>query len=463
MSRDQPRSPAALPVPDILLVPVLDTAAEVFGHLSRDEIPPALRPLAGFDRRGLVSGPARQQLRRALETDAAFRKRVSDTFLDRDECVAVLETWSLNHAFARVDDAVERADLPLLASTLYAAEPVGFEFALGVVVAAFERLRHEHELGDEVKAREAQVALVEEAKRRAENARDDAQAQIARLEQELRDERRSRRDREVRANAEVEDAHQKAREAEAALAQARASTEGVEARVEREASRARQAERQLRELRREFTEREREQSAEPRAMRNAELEIVDRATEQARGLMSELDGLSRFIRDGASRGNRPRPTSSVTHDRHKTIEPPRGLVADSREGLDAMLRNRGVILIVDGYNVSMRAWPKADVADQRDRLISALASLHLRMRTESVVVFDGADIEGIAARRRPGVRVAFSRSGEEADRVVVREVSSLLQKVPVVVASSDKWVQQRAEREGATVVSADTLLELLRR
>jgi predicted RNA-binding protein with PIN domain len=78
------------------------------------------------------------------------------------------------------------------------------------------------------------------------------------------------------------------------------------------------------------------------------------------------------------------------------------------------------------------------------------------------LVFDGAGVEGVRPPRRPGVRVVFSAPGEEADRVVVREVSQLPKRVPVVVVSSDAEVRADAERHGAAVVSAATLLGALR-
>jgi predicted RNA-binding protein with PIN domain len=128
-----------------------------------------------------------------------------------------------------------------------------------------------------------------------------------------------------------------------------------------------------------------------------------------------------------------------------------------------MLRTPGVVLVVDGYNVSMRGWPDLPVARQRDQLVSALVRLHLRLRPAVVVVFDGADVEGVTARRTPGVRVVFSAPGQDADPVVVGEARAVPVPVPVVVASSDGWVRAEAERDGAAVVGADALLAVLRR
>jgi predicted RNA-binding protein with PIN domain len=138
------------------------------------------------------------------------------------------------------------------------------------------------------------------------------------------------------------------------------------------------------------------------------------------------------------------------------------MVADSPEALAAMLRTKDTVLVVDGYNVSMQGWGDVALVDQRERLSAALAQLHARTRAPVTLVFDGAGVEGVRSPRRPGVRVVFSAPGEEADRVVVREVARLPKHLPVVVVSSDGEVRADAERHGATVVSSATLLGALR-
>jgi predicted RNA-binding protein with PIN domain len=57
----------------------------------------------------------------------------------------------------------------------------------------------------------------------------------------------------------------------------------------------------------------------------------------------------------------------------------------------------------------------------------------------------------------------FSSPGEEADSVVVEIVASTPLQTPVIVASSDRWVREHAETFGAVVVSAATLLGVLRK
>ncbi len=468
----------AMPVPESLLAPLLDSAAEVLGTLDAAERPPVLRPLGGFDRRGLQSSTARQQLRRAVDVDEGFRDRVVASFLERTEVDAALSAWTASGALRRVEEAAERSDLPWLASALYAARPEGWAFGLGVVCSAFERKRAEKERDDDLKARETQLATADEARRRAEQARDLAVADVARLEEELREERRARRERERRADRDVEDAGRRRREAEAAIEEAHAAIATAEARAVREAERARTAEQRVRALQRELKDLEHPVVAVP--MPAPEVDALAAATDEARALTTALEGLTRRARDAVTEhaaavaaarsaasdavaeSARPEPDPDVVSDRVAVPCPP-GMTADTPDALDAMLRTRGITLVVDGYNVSMAGWADAATADQRDRLVAELARLHLRLRCDVVVVFDGSDVEGVTPPRRTGVRIVFSTADEEADPVVIREVAGLPDSVPAIVASSDQWVQRHARAEGATVVSSPTLLTVLRR
>jgi predicted RNA-binding protein with PIN domain len=466
----EPVDDSPLPVADSLLVPLLDTAATVLQVLETGDVPGVLRPLGAFDKRGLTSGPARTQLRRALDLDEDFRSLVVQDFLARPEVEAALDTWSAPGALRRVDDAAERADLPLRASALYAARPEGWEFGLGVVCAAAERKRSDKEREDEARAREVQLANMDEARRRAEQARDDAKADARKLEQQLRDERGTRRDRESKVEREAELAEKRAREAEAVIARARTAEEMAETRLAREADRARDAERRLRDVRRELTSREMVRRSEPRPLDAAQLDALAAAAERARALAADLD---RVVQEAALTGPAgaapgpapvgPRVGATGAGGRRATPLCPPGMRADRPDALDAMLRTRGVVLVVDGYNVSMLGWRESTVAEQRDRLVSALSGLHLKLRCDVVIVFDGADVEGVTPARRPGVRVVFSTAGEKADPVVVREAAAPGADVPVIVATSDAWVHAEAERTGAVVVPAATLLDVLRR
>lgn len=478
--REAPASVDAMPVPELLLKPLLDAAGRTLTRLDGGDVPAVLRQVAGFDPKHLTtSGAARQQLRRAIDVDETFRERVVERFLQKAEVAAALETWSVDDALQRVEEAAERSDLPLLASVLYAARPDGWAFGLGAVCAISDRKRTDKEHDDDVKAAELRVSSFDEARRRAEEARDAARSEAERLEEQLRDERRSRREREERAIEEAEEADRRRVDAEAVAERARASVDAVTARLTRETERAREAEQSARELRHELDAQVAHADApQPVLLTNDEIELLAVAAEDAQELSVALERLARRARDvalveaqtasetdpvvmpvDAESPAKPEPDAPR---RTRALCPP-GMRTDTPEALDAMLRTRGVVLIVDGYNVSMAGWGDATPLDQRERLIGALERLHLRVRCDVVVVFDGADVEGVIPSRRTGVRVLFSADGEEADPVVVREVEARPRRVPVVVVSSDQWVHEHAEAHGATVVPSAVLLDVIRR
>jgi len=479
-----PQRASRPPVPESLLIPLLDTAGEMLRTLEPIEIPPILRPVAEFDRRGLARGAARQQLLRAFEAEPDFRERAVEQFLTRPDVSDALETWDADNAYALVSDASDESTLPVLASALYAARPSGWTFGLGVACAAFERLRLERQAGDDFRARESQVAGLAESRRRAEAARASAEQRAERVERELREERQSRRDRDALANQKVAAAERKAAEIQHQIAEARAAAEAADARIEREANRARKVDEELRDLRRAVKEAEakvRAADAGLPVLRRDDLralvDAADLAQRLATGLSGVADQARRVLeRNGSDDTSSPTdvaPDSDPDGEKDKKEREPRtrrahprvppGMVDDDPDALDAMLRTPRAVLVVDGYNVSMLAWGDVPPAQQRDRLLSAISELQLRTRARVILVFDGADVGGVLPPRRPGVRVVFSPEGEEADAVVVRQAADLPVEVPVVVASSDGWVEEHARETGAHVVSSETLLRALRR
>ena len=142
---------------------------------------------------------------------------------------------------------------------------------------------------------------------------------------------------------------------------------------------------------------------------------------------------------------------------------PSGLIADTAGGAEAMLRSGPLLLVVDGYNVSKTAWSGTTLAVERESLVRALQGLHLTSGVDVLVVFDGDGTPAFSKTNRPGVRVVFSPPGEEADSVVVETVAAMPLATAVVVASSDRWVREHAETFGAVVISAATLVSVLRK
>jgi len=454
-------------VPDALLMPLLEGAADVLKSLDPVDVPASLRPLHGFDRRGMLAGPGPRQLRRALTADAAFRERAVEKFVARSEVDALLGAWSAAAAPASAADAAARGDLPLYASALWAARPDGYAFGLGVVVVLDGQLRERRRDEAEGKSREQERASLEEARRRADAARLEADAAVARAEQEVQRERGARRAREEEALAAAAVAQRQVDALRTELDQARAEAEELQHRATRSAQRAHSLEEDLRRERADSRElRDRAERMASRLAARDDRALSD-AVAAARQLSVSLDSLHRRIReapDDAARADvlevtRPRPPAPV---KRATPKLPPGVLADSPQGVEAMLATSDVVLVVDGYNVACRAWADATPADQRERLGIAATALTRRLGCEIVLVFDGDGSGPRAPLRRGGVRVLFSDAGEEADEVVVREVEGRSKRVPVVVASSDAWVREHADNLGAVVVSASTLVSVIK-
>jgi len=472
------------PLPENLFAPLLATAADVLRDLDPADVPSSLRPLVEFDRRGLARGAARQQLLRAVDTDETFRDRAVERFKERRDVMGALASWEPDETVDIVEDAARRDALPLLASTLYTARPPGWVFGLGVVTVTFQRTRSNQRARDELKAREEQMAGLAESRRRAEAGRAAAELQVEHLEQELLDEYRCRENREAKAAQVVAAAERQVEAVERELLSARTALEAAQGRQRREAGRARELEEELRAQRRSQEERDANGDGEDDTgtglpvLRPEDVSALVDAAELARRLATGLNGVAQQaqrvsspqadqqpVREEPAR-QEPAPEAAALSERGKRRAQPRvppGMLEDAPDVLEAMLRAPRAVLVVDGYNVSMLAWGDAPPSQQRERLLTAISELQLRTRARVIVVFDGADVEGVRQPRRSGVRVVFSAADEEADAVVVREASELPVDMPVIVASSDNWVAEHARKGDARVVSSATLLRALRR
>lgn len=150
----------------------------------------------------------------------------------------------------------------------------------------------------------------------------------------------------------------------------------------------------------------------------------------------------------------PRPTP---------LSLPPAVYEESVEAARHLVRVQGMVMLIDGYNVSQLAWPALPISEQRRRLVAALGGLVARSGVDVVVVFDGSEDAWPAAvpvAAQP-VRVVFSPGTVEADDVIVERARVLRLARPVLVASNDRAVRAGATRAGANVISSDQLLAIL--
>ncbi len=163
-------------------------------------------------------------------------------------------------------------------------------------------------------------------------------------------------------------------------------------------------------------------------------------------------------------GRSPGASASPGEPPRAAVELPGGVLDDSDDATEHLMRVQGAVCLVDGYNVSQSAWPGLAPAEQRARLVQALGTLAARTGVELDVVFDGADVGPAGPVMSPrGVRVRYSPPAVEADDVILALVKEYPPQRPVIVATSDNRVREGARRGGANLLQARQLLAAIRR
>ncbi len=180
-----------------------------------------------------------------------------------------------------------------------------------------------------------------------------------------------------------------------------------------------------------------------------------------RQLAGSLEGTGRALVDSPQP---VRPTPQVRPTRRSRRTPlaiPGGLFGDSVAAANHLLRQPGVTLVVDGYNIAKTGWPALSLEQQRESLLDLLEDQVRRTGLRAVVIFDGAAVPATQSRRRL-VRVRFSAPDVIADDDIRELVGDLPAEAGVIVATNDQAVVRDVRASGANVISAEQLLEVLR-
>ena len=429
------------------------------------EAPRALRPFLHFT--GRLPDAALAAVRRAVEDDEVFRARIA----------GLAEEGELGRA-----------------GWLFVVRPEGWEIELASLSQEAEaRARADREEREERSARR-RLTHAEEATQRAEAvaararadlalanseltaerghrraAQEDA-AQLARRVTSLEGERGSARRRAVASSAEAERLRAEVQELRADLAHAQAAIAalGAEAGSATAASPTPGAD-----------------AARPAGSDDvfpdapAVARAVEAAAAAAAALSRALAEASAALTVGpppaadVGRGSVAAPGSPSPPARSQGSAPvrrrpsglPPAVFDDTAEAAAHLVRVPNALVLVDGYNAAKALWPDVAPHELRERLVDALSELVARTGVSVHVVYDGADLGLLQTRpvSRRGVRVSFSPAGVEADDVILDLVEVVPLDRPVVVASSDRRVQDGARQRGANVISSAQLAAVLGR
>ena len=425
-SRPGGRGASRLTAPDVRLRRALTAAVEVArdGETSTPPVPAptGLLPFLQFAR---LPPAAWAAARRVLDADAEFRARVAGA---TSESAVGREGW------------------------LFLTRPDGWEAEL----ARAARAR------TEIESAAAEQRAEQDARRQVVHL----EATVARLASELAEARREL------AGATEALAEERRVSADASRRGAELEDRLIAARDERERRRsdAQAAATEVARLRAELAARapvvDVEAVASALAGASAAADRLQRQLATAAAALSTIEAPPAAVESpaGADGESPPACVSTSPATRRKPAPLPPAVFDDSDEAAAFLVRVNGMVVLVDGYNVTMLGWPGQPIPEQRSRLVDALAELVARTGADVEVVFDGAaDTSNPALGARRGVRVSFSPPGVEADDVVIARAVEVPAHRPVTVASNDRRVREGALAAGANVVSSAQLLAALRR
>ena len=448
--------PGPLPeVPEALLSGYLDAALATLRAADQGELPGPLRQYQTWTPKRLRHQRVLSLVRRTLDLDQSFRKAVDERVLQEEEALARLVRAG-RHAEAlasgETPEAVARVGLALGAEGEAAVQAAVSAAATSQARAEAAAVRSalagaENELDTARERAEAEAAG-------ARAARDELRA----VKEELRRVERERRTLADRVEGLERELAQSAAAVRASRDDAAAEQRRLSGRVAELQARLGESQRNYRALRRSAGQ------VDPAVAEAIGAVERDLATLRRVAGLAEQGGKGRGAGSaGPGSGSGLGSSSARGPERRSPLAVPGGRGADDPETLAAWMATDGVLVLVDGYNVTKHPQGFADrgLEDQRTLLLDLCRRLARRFGAEVTVVFDGGTVGPIPTRHPLGpVEVVFTDAGRTADDEIVVRTNAAPPDRPVVVVSSDNELRSRVTALGATVTRSPALLGL---
>jgi predicted RNA-binding protein with PIN domain len=470
--------PGPLPeVPEELLSGYLDAALATLRAADQGELPGPLRQYQTWTPKRLRHQRVLGLVRRTLDLDQSFRKAVDERVLRGEEVLARLLRAG-RHA-----EALASGETPEAVARVGLALGADGEAAVQAAVAAAATSQARAEAAAVRSALAGAENELDAARERAET--EAAAARAARDELRAAKEEQRRVERERRALADRVEGLE--RELAQAAAAARAARDEAAAEQRRLSGRVAELQARLAESQRNYRALRRSSGQVDPAVAEAvgalerDLDTLRRATglteEAAKGRGTASGGGGRGSGaggrgtpgggSGGTLGGGPGgpggPGTARGADKRRPLPVPGGRGADDPETLAAWMGTDGVLVLVDGYNVTKHPQGFADrgLEDQRTLLLDLCRRLARRFGAEVTVVFDGGTVGPIPTRLPLGpVEVIFTDAGRTADDEIVVRTNATPPERPVVVVTSDNELRSRVSALGATVTRSPALLGL---
>jgi predicted RNA-binding protein with PIN domain len=427
-------APVPVPVPlngfevaDWLIEPLFDAAVNGLETMVRTDVPPRLIPLTGR-RHPKLSRAHREAILAALGrhekfTDAAFDR----LFEDKEAEAGVIEGATVEKLIGMIEEA--ELDAALTVCLLFAAGRPGDA----------EQIAEWATQKDEASGTLA--GIIDALSR--ENM--EMQDRLRRVDQELARERRARRALERKIESATTSAE--SARAQATKAESRASWTRVEANAE-----AARADALMHEL----------------SVAHTALEAGRRERRDLLGELRESEDRYQRARQELREARAKVPVEVEAPALELRAEEAAPTTADLRDrfvqfGARGVLDSKRLLLLVDGWNVSLGHIGAARLEDKRRVLEQALERYKSRTGNKVMVVYDGRKVSWFWMPRAEGRTIArIFTEGETADDFLVAELEkeSGGPDAPVVV-TSDRELRKRCIAQGAFVVSSEDLANVL--
>jgi predicted RNA-binding protein with PIN domain len=449
-----PRPP--LPeLPEALLSGYLDTALATLRAADQGELPGPLRQYQTWTPKRLRHPRVLALVRRTLDLDQSFRKAVDERVLGEEEALARLVRAG------RHVEALASGETPEAVARVGLALGTEGEPAVQAAVAAAAASQARAEAAAVRSALAGAESELDAARERAEAEAAGARAGREELRAAREELRRVERERRALADR-VEGLEQQLAQSAAAL---RAASEEAAATQRRLGGRVAELQARLAESQRNY-----------RALRRSAGQVDPVVAEALGALERDLDALRRATglagEGGKGRGAAGPPGgagggaaagTARQPERRSPLPVPGGRRADDPETLASWMGVDGVLVLVDGYNVTKHpmGFPDRGLEDQRTLLLDLCRRLARRFGAEVTVVFDGGTVGPIPTRLPLGpVEVVFTDAGRSADDEIVARANAAPPERPVVVVSSDNELRARVSALGATITRSPALLGL---
>ena len=443
-------------LPEALLAGYLDAALATVRAADQGELPGPLRQYQTWTPKRLRHPRVLGLVRRTLDLDQSFREAVDERVLDEEEALArllragrhaeALASGETPEAVARVGLALGRSGEPAVQAAVAAAATSQARAEAAAVRSALAGA--ESELDTARERAEAEAATSRAAREELRAARE-----------ELRRAERERRTLADRVESLERELTRSAAALRAAKDEAAAEQRRLGGRVAEQQARLAESQRNYRTLRRSAGQVD-PVVAEAVGALERDLDALRRATR-----LADDDGTGRGVggAQGAAAGKPGDAGPARRPARRSPLPVPGGRGADDPETLADWMGSDGVLVLVDGYNVTKHplGFPDRGLEDQRTLLLDLCRRLARRFGAAITVVFDGGTVGPLPTRLPIGpVEVVFTDAGRTADDEIVVRTNAAPPERPVVVVTSDNELRDRVTALGATVTRSPALLGL---